>query len=347
MKALKAFFSSILLLSQSEASSLKLQDWTTTDFVWNLGMTSQSDKGLAFRPYYFFKYPPQFYSFFYDDIKEGDLVWVPCKFISQFCHEVLPKIRHPFILIINDGDESFPTHSGFRSMNELNKFLNHPKIIHVFAQNYDFPYQHPKVSPIPIGIDFHTVAFKDSHDWGLKGSPAEQEQIINTLLNTFKPTYQRKKRAFVDFQHNDSMRGNLQRNKEFGEDRTQIFHKLLKTGLIDYSGKLPRAELWAKKGEYAFSISPPGNGLDCHRTWEDLVLGCIVIVKKTNIDPMFKDLPVISVNDWSEVNEDNLDKWLSIYGDAFTNPDYRYKLTHQYWMSHILKVKQDFFEKNL
>jgi len=48
--------------------------------------------------------------------------------------------------------------------------------------------------------------------------------------------------------------------------------------------RLQRHDLWKKKTTYAFSVSPHGNGLDCYRTWEDLVLGCIVIVKTSVLD---------------------------------------------------------------
>ena len=32
---------------------------------------------------------------------------------------------------------------------------------------------------------------------------------------------------------------------------------------------------------YKFALSPEGNGIDCHRTWECLYLGVIPIVKKS------------------------------------------------------------------
>jgi hypothetical protein len=52
--------------------------------------------------------------------------------------------------------------------------------------------------------------------------------------------------------------------------------------------------------KYAFVISPHGNGLDCHRTWEALCLGCIVIVKKSPIDTLYTDLPVLIIDNWSD-----------------------------------------------
>jgi len=52
-----------------------------------------------------------------------------------------------------------------------------------------------------------------------------------------------------------------------------------------------------------FVISPPGNALDCHRTWEALYMGCIPLLEHSSLDRLFDDLPVILVTDWHEVNE--------------------------------------------
>ena len=42
---------------------------------------------------------------------------------------------------------------------------------------------------------------------------------------------------------------------------------------------MPRKELWAQYRKYRFGVSPRGNGLDCHRTWEMLYFGMIPIVE--------------------------------------------------------------------
>ena len=55
-----------------------------------------------------------------------------------------------------------------------------------------------------------------------------------------------------------------------------------------------------------FSVSPRGNGLDCHRTWEALYMGAIPIVKESPMDSLFEELPVLIVKDWQEITEDFL-----------------------------------------
>jgi len=311
-----------------------IQVWESSHYLWNFGLISASDKGLIKDPRKYFLHEPTFDKSLYQNIKTGDIVWLKCCFVPRFCREILPALTTPIVLLIADGDDSFPSNCDKNF--DIQALINSPFITHVFAQNCDYHGANDKITHIPIGMDFHTIAYKGNGGWGEKGSVKEQEIVLDKILKTLKPTYSRKRTAFVDFQHSDSMRSEqFKRYLQFGEDRTSIFKRLLPTGLIQYGPRMRRSQLWATKGEHAFSISPHGNGLDCHRTWEDLVLGCIVIVKTSPLDPLYAGLPVVIVKDWNEITRENFDKWLIQYGDAFTNPEYRKKLTCDYWFSKI------------
>ena len=112
--------------------------------------------------------------------------------------------------------------------------------------------------------------------------------------------------------------------------------KVYSSGPFDFQdGFLDRQSQWKKRSEYMFSLSLIGNGFDCLRTWESLVLGNIVLLQSSPLDPLFEGLPVVIIKDWSEINDANLTKWAKQYGDAFTNPKYREKLTSLYWVSKI------------
>jgi hypothetical protein len=53
-----------------------------------------------------------------------------------------------------------------------------------------------------------------------------------------------------------------------------------------------------------FVLSPEGNGPDTHRTWEALYLGTSPVLKKHILHKEWKyDLPIVWVEDWSEVTE--------------------------------------------
>lgn len=318
-------------------SMLGQERWESSYHIWNFGLIAAADKGLIKGPRDYFAREHRFDKNAYQNIKSGDIVWVKCRHIPQFCSEIVPTLRHPIVLLIADGDESFPTDCGNNF--DVKTLLNNQFIVHIFTQNYDYSGQTDKITRIPIGMDFHTIAYKGrTGGWGEFGSPHQQEAQLATVSKRLKPTYARKKGAFVDFHHSDSMHGEFQRYLQFGEDRKSIFQRLASTGLIHYGSWMRRSQLWQKKGEYAFSISPHGNGLDCHRTWEDLILGCIVIVKTSPLDKLYEGLPVVIVNDWSEVTRENLNDWIIQYGDAFTNTSYREKLTNAYWLS-IIQAK--------
>jgi hypothetical protein len=77
---------------------------------------------------------------------------------------------------------------------------------------------------------------------------------------------------------------------------------------------------------YKYVLSPHGNGLDCHRTWEALALGCIPIVKTSPLDPLFDGLPVLIVQDWSHITKQLLAE--NITGSME-------KLSMEYWIDKI------------
>ena len=50
-----------------------------------------------------------------------------------------------------------------------------------------------------------------------------------------------------------------------------------------------------------YVLSPPGNGPDCHRTWEAIYLGAVPIVHKSSWPFKNFNLPVAQVNNWDEI----------------------------------------------
>jgi hypothetical protein len=93
-----------------------------------------------------------------------------------------------------------------------------------------------------------------------------------------------------------------------------------------------REQSWITQTQYAFVLSPHGGGLDCHRTWEALALGCIPIVKTSPLDPLYDGLPVVIVKEWSAVTPSLLTAVVS----AFQTQTFDYnKLTLAYWVDKI------------
>lgn len=83
---------------------------------------------------------------------------------------------------------------------------------------------------------------------------------------------------------------------------------------------------------HKFALCPRGNGVDTHRFWEALYMGCIPIVRRELAMREFEDLPVCWVNDWAEVTEPFLVAEFERIKAATWNME---KLTMRYWKKRI------------
>jgi hypothetical protein len=161
-------------------------------------------------------------------------------------------------------------------------------------------------------------------------TPGEQEAEIDELRAAMPPNESRLPRVHADF--------HLTRHDRvlMGESRATAEKILRANPLIDFQPlKVPRLQLWREKTKYAFVVSPHGNGLDCHRTWESLVLGNIVIVKRSPIDALYEGLPVIIVNQWSDITAENLSRWHRQHCRLSADPDCQKRLTNRYWIDRV------------
>jgi len=95
--------------------------------------------------------------------------------------------------------------------------------------------------------------------------------------------------------------------------------------------------VYHRNSRYRFALSPPGNGMDCHRTWEAMYLGIVPVVKSGPLDPLLADLPALIVNQWDELSVDMLssawdDMWKRYHGAVLD------KLHFDYWRQTIVRT---------
>jgi hypothetical protein len=266
----------------------------------------------------------------YAQVRDGELVWTRATALPEFLARVLPHIKARFALLTGDEDWSIP--GDFGAAAEL---CASDKLLCWFAQNFDGTDRSGKIFPLPIGLDFHTLSRR--RRWGHpQATPAEQEAELVELRAAMPPNEARRLRVHTDFHFNRHLR-------PVGWERRDSIEAILRRNpLIDFPrDRLPRLELWREKTRYAFVVSPHGNGLDCHRTWESLALGNIVIVKRSPLDPLYQGLPVVSVNDWSEITAAALDVWQRRYARAFADPEMQRRLTNRYWIERVRGVLRE------
>jgi hypothetical protein len=263
----------------------------------------------------------------FDQVKDGDLVWVRLIALPQFLNEALPRIVARFALVTGDEDWAIP--SGFARSSEL---CADPRLICWFTQNFDGTDQSGKLLHLPIGVDFHTIS--NTRKWGhWPATPAAQEAELEALRRSAPPNPSRLLRVHADFHFNKH------KDQVWGDDRSAVQQALQGNPDVEFqTKKIRRIELWSEKTRYAFVVSPHGNGLDCHRTWESLILGNIVIVKRSSLDPLYDGLPVVIVDDWHEITGDNLRRWHAEHREAFGKPEVEERLTNRYWILHMRRI---------
>ena len=255
----------------------------------------------------------------YSNLFPGCILHVCTHALPEFI-KFLPQINVPFKLLTNNSDFTIPDH-----FKETHVILENPFLIKWFAQNCIL--SHEKLVKIPIGLDYHTLRpskkkmiwqSREKHSWGFKKYATEQEAELLSFNKT--PFWNRQVKAYSNFQFLMGTR--------YGFDRKNALEKISKDLVFYEPMKTTRDVCWNNMSKYTFVISPWGNGLDCHRTWEALCIGCIPIVKTSGLDSLFDDLPVWIVNDWLEVNQENMIKKVEEFKEKTFNYE---KLTMAYW----------------
>jgi hypothetical protein len=177
-------------------------------------------------------------------------------------------------------------------------------IVKWFAENAI--YDHSNLISIPIGIENHKGKSKGkftNHKW--------LEDNINNLKNNIKEY-------------------NLYCNWDSGTNSSRAkitsILKEKKLPIIEEYG-LDYITYCTNMSKNKFVVCPPGYGIDTHRLWEALYMGCIPIVLKHRIYQYY-DLPIIQVNGWEEITPELLNKPIS------TNTEQLYMT---YWKRRIIE----------
>ena len=177
--------------------------------------------------------------------------------------------QRPYILYTHNGD--LPVDDNYL------RYLDDPYLIKWYGQN--IMTNHSKLKSIPIGIA--------NEKW-----PHGNENIFNEVLNK---NIKKERLIYVNFDVNTNI-----------TERNYCISELNKKGLF-MSDKLPFKEYLEEVAKSYFVISPNGNGVDCHKTWESLYLKTIPIVTKSiNID-FYNDYPIMVINNWSEFKLSDID----------------------------------------
>lgn len=235
-------------------------------------------------------------------VEYGNTIFVKTDYLEEFFCKIHPEIQHDYILVTHNSDYHVP--------GKFEKMLNDNKIIAWFGQNVE-ECDHLKIHPIPIGIA--------NRCWG--------HGNIDTFkkMQIFAPSFSRNIILYMNFAVGTNI-----------AERSKVAAMFRDKSYCVISEPKEMTSYLADLCQSVFVLSPRGNGLDCHRTWEALLMGAYPIVRSSSLDPMYENLPVVIVNDWSEINEAFLQmKYLEFQSKSFDLE----KLYIDYWLKKIESFK--------
>jgi len=221
-------------------------------------------------------------------------------FMVKDLFSLLKKIKNVknITLITHQGD----------NLIEQNIFRTRPKSIsRWFSTNVGFANE--SLIPIPIGIsNYNMKNLNELHFQNLKSDSFFRDKENFLYINFQKNT-------------NNKERDGVYENFKFEK---WAYTEQPDQTLINYKSTIQNS---------SFILSPWGNGIDTHRIWEALYLGSIPITKYHHTLSTLSGLPVLFVNNYSEISEYLLNEYLIKNSNTKFNFE---KLNFSYWKSQIL-----------
>tara|TARA_A100000172_G_scaffold77804_2_gene62616 strand:+ start:3397 stop:4248 length:852 start_codon:yes stop_codon:yes gene_type:complete len=183
----------------------------------------------------------------------------------------LEQFQNPFNLILHNSDQNF---------NDIHcHYLDLPNLQKIYTQNINTV--NDNVIPIPIGIA------NSNWPWG-------NLDIINKVI---KEDIGKNNLCYFYFKINGGVR----------EEYRPECYKILKNKGFKFLSHQEYGDYLRTLKSHKFCISPPGNGIDCHRMWEALYMKTIPICEKNILTEYYAKLfPIILVDQWDELDIDHL-----------------------------------------
>ena len=239
------------------------------------------------------------------DIKNASIVFVKTDMLDAFADRILPQINEPFILVTHNSDHHIERHH--------TELAGNHKIHRWFAQNALL--QHDKIIQIPIGLE--------NRWWHKNGIIKDFRRLASSLP-------QKKPRILYAFTLNTNEK-----------ERRPALEALKRCPVADTVTGLDSRSYRKLLAEYMFVASPPGNGIDCHRTWEALYLNTLPIMKSEAFYDGFPNLPSWPVNDWKALESLNEQALEDRYNALTMTPNETEYLWMPYWEEVIHKEQAE------
>jgi len=250
--------------------------------------------------------------------EQSIIVFATCQDVHILLDAAIPLLdsgKRRMVLVVHNGDQSLEDSHAI--------FLDHPRLTAYFTQNCAVggALPHRKVVCIPIGLEPRQFSMHGWRPETLMGSMLAGLQGRSPLENLEN---QNGRFAFAAWSV-----GTYRAEREPLLAQIEVGGAYHAGHVEDEPAPLPNPDKPlpsnAPPGPFSFVtiggggqlehyhrhmlrhsmvLAPRGNGLDTLRCWEALYLGRAIATKNSTMDPLFRDLPVLIVNEWSELSEE-------------------------------------------
>ncbi|CAF1015366.1 unnamed protein product [Adineta steineri] len=207
-----------------------------------------------------------------DRVSYGDIVFLKGDMLHKFFSGPYLSVNNSFVLISHNSDRSAP--------DMFKGILNDDRVIAWYASNPDLKH-HKKLFPIPIGLA--------NTQWTSGNFTA----IMHAFKNYRKPWSERSILLYVNF---SAYTNRMQRMAALLQAKTFKNVTIIET-FISFDAYLQQL------GDAKFVLSPPGNGLDTHRTWEALLMGASPVTITSELDSLFNKTTATILPEWRNLTE--------------------------------------------
>lgn len=251
--------------------------------------------------------------------------------LNYFSKRVLKKIRSDFVLVTSSHDLPMPLGFHRKYKFDWEAIVNNRYLKAWFTENRDII--HEKIQAIPLGLPH-----PDLRSWV---SNSVEDPIWDTESIKQIDTLRNKERIFRVFgcwrPRVDHSSGTC---PEDDNERQQAYdYFIAKNNIFDWHEPvLSHRQFMEKMGEYQFVLCPHGGGLDPNpKCWEALIMKAIPIVRKNTMSESLEHLPVVIVDNWSEVTLDNMEAWKEEYVIRLNDSKLEYKMSNSFYIQKMLE----------
>jgi hypothetical protein len=209
--------------------------------------------------------------------------------LEVFLDAVLPRLEQPVVVYLGNRDQPLS-----RFLPNLHRILGDPRVAAVFSEHRDLDL--PPVTAMPVGVHPVDLLIDDG------------ARTLERLATQTDPGAKRD-RVLVPFGRAAA---------RFGDDA--VAPPSLGAALAaGYGGGVTTAEYWEALAGHRFLLAPLGLPYDSAAPMEALTLGTIPILRRGPLAEAYAGLPVVTIDDPSEISRSSLDAWWEAHAGAFAD----------------------------